>query len=291
MLNNRILLSLIASFLMLSHCASASCLDRNSKIDVNCSCQKKNSCFKLKNKKYKKSLKNLATVITAKRAKKIHSMRNDVAKEMQNVFAGKFVYDPKKIKNFQKRTAKISKYNKKLTKKVEKLISKKYGKKFSLEKRKKKLKSKLSKAIPQKLKDKVRDKGMSYSLINGLVSGKTVNLANVNYQEIPEQNLGSITKSIIQKTNAVTTGKKGTTRNNDYKLSISEKDKTKKIMGKSYKSKQIHGSNKDLFRLISKRYRLSYRLLDNSVITAATFGTSRSKARKEQLKILSKLGL
>lgn len=291
MLSKRSSAFFLLILLGLSFSSWATCLDRKMKVDTNCQCQKTKTCYKLKNKKYKKSLKKLAAVITAKRAKKIHSMRSDVAKEMQNVFSGKFVYDPKKIKEFQKRTAKISKYNKKLTKKVEKLISKKYGKKFNIEKRKKKLRSKLSMAIPKKLKEKVEKKGMSFSIINGLVSGQSINLANINYEKIPEQNLSSITKGLLKESEKPKSIGLKNTSDPIYKLSKSDKEKTKKIMGRKFRSKHIHGPDVSLFGLISKRYQASYGILDKGVITAATFGSSTDKVKKERRQILSKLGL
>lgn len=271
------------TFFLYSIFAQAQCVDNKRTYDVNCRCQKSNSCFNPRHARYAKHIKSYAKDLGVEKTKKINELKMFSNNYLHSYYSGNLEVTDEIIDKINEKTRKLQKYNRKLETVYNKTMSKKLNKNYVLADRGKKYQKYINKALGSTVLNKFDNKLNLISVNKSLGSGTRSNLIGNNGAKkinnglsASEIELASNLKIQVEQINKLSYGQNQT-----------QKDVQKLLKERKFKSKFADintNPNANLFQIISDRYRSNIGKFDKKAILASSFTDSKYKLFNDVIK-------
>lgn len=242
------------------------CVTRTGKIDLSCGCAKKKTCMQAMDNREKKAVKSL----NAKIGHDNFVMKNiktsmPALKQMKKVFNGQVDVHNFPHEKINKISAKLDKINKKLIKAVEKRYKEKGIKTYKIKDRVKKLNGRIEKILGDQAVTALKNNQVQVTPENIFQGSKPKVLASSSGGTRPGDQGDTATS--ISDTSKLEKNKKQVAQNkvsNEFSLRASQEEVNRMKNKKFAIDTVIKDSSKDIFMIISKRYKASI----NTRITA-----------------------
>lgn len=255
----------------------APCITKYQNVDFACRCRKTRTCMKALSKNEQKQIANQKNPTTTKYYKKITKISLPGYKLLNKMFKGeinlqKFPYE--KLKTAEK---KIDNFLKKIKPKVEKTYKKMGAKVYKLEDRDKKYLAKINKNIPKSVKEALRN-----NKLNVKSTGRNSSIASSSKQNKRTKKDEVLNNTKKQKVLAKTS-------NNEFTQVDASRDARSLLKTKKYKVNDIHAAHKEIWKIVSNRYGLVQKRLDQKAIASGKFNKEDVDALRRS--VLQKLKL